>query len=170
MNVELGRFVLRNINPWEGPRVFRLTGDPAVMRYMGFAVHTSEAQAIALIERYRNSTECRWFAVCPKDDPTDVLGVVGFEVRGHQATLSLMFRNDWKARGAGRGFAAPFVQWIFTRPQIWRVWSYVHVDNKGGQHATERLGALREGRLRRFEYFPNISGEPQDVYVYSIVR
>ena len=33
-----------------------------------------------------------------------------------------------------------------------------------------RMGAEREGRLRRFEMFPNLSDEPQDCFVYSIVR
>lgn len=171
MNVELGPFVLRDINPWEAPGIFRLTGDPAVMRYMGFAVHTSEAQAATLIERYRNNPTCRWFAVCPKEDPADILGIVGFEVQRHMATLTIMFRYDWKARGAGRLFSTPFVQWIFTQPQIWRVWAYCHVDNVPVQRVLERMGAIREGRLRRFEYFPNVSTEePQDVYVYAIVR
>lgn len=169
MNAELGRFVIRQLDPWEGSRVFRLTGDPTIMRYMGFRTHTSDNEAAALIERYAGSRS-KWLAVCLKDDPADVLGIVGFEVQRHQATLSLMFRNDWKARGAGREFAVPFVQWIFTHPQIWRVWSYVHVDNKAGQHATEKTGAKREGRLRRFEVFPNLGPEPQDVYVYAIVR
>lgn len=170
MNAELGQFVVRDLNPWEGPRVFRLTGDPAAMRYMGFAVHTSEAQAAALIEQYRNNELGRWLAVCPKDDPVDVLGIVGLEVRGHQAAVTIMFRGDWKARGAGRAFSVPFVRWIFMHPTVWRVWAYCHVDNVPVQRVLERMGAVREGRLRRFEFFPNVSTEPQDVYVYAITR
>jgi len=170
MIAEIGRFVVRDLNPWEGPRVFRLTGDPAVTRYMGFMTHTDEAQAARLIERYRSNPAARWLAVCPVDDPADVLGIAGFEVRGHQATITIMFRNDWKARGAGRQFSVPFVQWIFTHPDVWRVWAYCHVDNLPVQRVLERMGAEREGRLRRFEVFPNVSDEPQDVYVYAIVR
>jgi len=168
---ELGRFVLRDLNPWEGPRVFRLTGDPVVMRYMGFPVHADVEQAGALIERQRLNDRQRWLAVCPNEDHNDVLGLMGFEVQGHAATVTLMFRNDWKAKGAGRAVSIPFVQWIFTHRQIWRVWAYCHVDNVPVQRVLERMGAEREGRLRRFEFFPNISTEePQDVYVYAIVR
>lgn len=170
MIAELGRFIVREINPWEGPGVFRLTGDPEVMRYMGFAAHYREEQAAQLIERYRGNTETRWLAVCPKKDPNDILGIVGLEIRKHQAALTIMFRRDWKARGAGREFSVPLVKWIFAHPQIWRVWAYCHVDNVAVQRVLERMGAEREGRLRRFEYFPNIGNEPQDVYVYSIVR
>lgn len=166
---QIGRFVIRDVTPWEGPGVFALTGDPDVMRYMGFAVHSYVDQATALIQMYHRS-QTRFQAVCPIADPADILGIVGLEVRGHQAAMTIMFRRDWKARGVGREFSVPFVQWIFTHPTIWRVWAYCHVDNVPVQHVLERMGALREGRLRRFEYFPNISDVPEDVYVYSIVR
>lgn len=165
----LGRFLIRDIHPWEGPGLFALTGDHNVMRYMGFAVHNTVDQATALIKQYRASPS-KWQAVVLDGDPTDMLGIVGLEVQGHQATMTLMFRRDWKARGAGREFGRPFVQWVLSHKNIWRLWSYVHVDNKGGQHVTERLGATKEGRLRRFAYFPNLGETPQDVYVYAIVR
>ena len=170
MNAELGRFVVREIAPWEAPRVFALTGDPQVMRYMGFPVHKDEAEAAALVARYRGNPAGRYLGVALRDAPADLLGIVGFEVQRHAASMTIMFSRDWRARGAGRAFSAPFVEWIFTHPQIWRVWAYCHVDNLPVQRVLERMGAEREGRLRRFEVFPNIGPEPQDVFIYSIVR
>lgn len=170
MNAELGRFVVREVHPWEAPQVFALTSDPEVMRYMGFPVHKDIAEAAALIAQYRDNQSARYLGVALKDAPADLLGIVGFEVQRHQATMTIMFSRDWRARGAGRAFSAPFVQWIFTHPQIWRVWAYCHVDNLPVRRVLERMGAEREGRLRRFEVFPNLGPEPQDVYVYAIVR
>ena len=95
---------------------------------------------------------------------------MGFEVIEHQVAMTIMFRRDWKARGAGREFSVPFVAWIFTHPQIWRVWAYCHPKNVPVIRVLERMGATREGLLRRFAVFPNISDEPQDAYVYGIVR
>ena len=168
MTARVGRFLLRDIMPWEGPAIFALTGDHKVMRYMGFPVHTSVDDATALIRQYRQAPG-RWQAIC-LDGEVDVLGILGLEVRGHQATMSMTLRRDWKTRGVGREIGKPVVDWILTHPQIWRVWSYVHVDNVAGQRVTERTGAVKEGRLRRFEFFPNVSTEPQDCYIYSIVR
>lgn len=165
----LGRFLIRDVAPWEGPRIFAMTGDRAVMKYMGFPVHNTVDDARDLIAKYKDSPS-RWQAVCLDGEPADILGIVGFEVQGHQAAVTIMFRRDWKARGAGREFSIPFVQWVFTHPQIWRVWAYCHPDNIPVQRVLERMGAEREGRLRRFAYFPNLSAEPQDVYVYGIVR
>jgi [ribosomal protein S5]-alanine N-acetyltransferase len=165
----LGRFLVRDLQPWEGPGVFALTGDHKVMRYMGFAVHRTVDEATQLIKQYRQSPS-KWQAVVHDGDVTDILGIVGVEAAGHQATMTIMFRRDWKARGAGREFSAPFVRWIFTHPQIWRIWAYCHVDNRPVQRVLERMGAEREGRFRRYGIFPNISAEPQDVLVYAIVR
>lgn len=169
MTAQIGRFVIRDLNPWEGPALFWMTGNADVTRYMGFRTHKTVDDATRLIETYKNSPS-KWQAVCLAEDPSDVLGVVGFEVQRHQATLTIMFRPDWKARGAGREFSKPFVQWVFTHPQIWRVWAFCHVDNAPVQRVLERMGAQREGLLRRFEFFPNVSAEPQDCYIYAIVR
>lgn len=169
MIAQLGRFVVRDLLPWEGPSLFKLTGDPNVTKYMGFRTHETVYDATCLIEKYLESRS-KFQAVCDTSNPSDLLGVVGLEVNKHQAALIIMFRTDWKARGAGRRFSIPFVQWIFTHPQIWRVWAYCHVDNLPVQRVLERMGTKREGCLRRFEFFPNVSEEPQDCYVYSIVR
>lgn len=169
MTAQVGRFTLRDLNPWEGPQLFVLTSNPDVTRYLGFRTHKFLYEATQLIERYRDSVT-KWQAVCSPGDINDVLGIVGLEVSRHQATMSIMFRPDWKARGAGREFCKPFVQWIFTHPQIWRLSAYIHIDNIPAQRVVERMGAQCEGLLRRFEFFPNVSTEPQDCYVYSIVR
>lgn len=167
---QVGRFIVRNLNPWEGPGLFAITGDKITTQYLGFKVHDSVEDATKLIRTYAANTFGRFQAICSEEAPADILGVLGFEVQGHQATIMIMFRRDKKARGAGREFSTPFIEWVFTHPKIWRMWAYVHVDNIPGQRVTERCGALREGLLRRFAIFPNISDEPQDVYTYAIVR
>jgi RimJ/RimL family protein N-acetyltransferase len=162
----LGRFTLRDVNPWDAPELFALFGDPQTVRYMGLRQLQSVAEASALIERYQTSPT-RWLAVL---DGTEFLGIVGMEARGHQVALTIAFKRTWKARGAGRELSVPFVTWIFTHPNIWRVWAYCHVDNLPVQRVLSCMGAEREGRLRRFEMFPNLSDEPQDVFSYSITR
>lgn len=170
MTAEKAHFLTRDIHPWEGPGVFAITGDHKVMRYMGFPVHSSVDDATKLIQTY-SASPARWQAVYLDGSPQDILGIVGLEVVGHSATIVIMFRRDRKARGAGREFSVPFVRWIFAAgPNIWRVWAYCHVDNIPVQRVLERMGAVREGRMRRFAVFPNISDTPQDVYSYSIVR
>jgi RimJ/RimL family protein N-acetyltransferase len=164
MTAQIGRFIVRDVNIFDAAELLSLFGDGETVRYLGLRRLRSIEDAYDLIARYRTS-QSRWLTV---HEGPKFLGVVGLEVKGHQATMTIA--SNGTRRGFGREFGKPFVQWIFTHPQIWRMWSYVHVDNIAGQRVTERSGAIKEGRLRRFEFFPNISDEPQDVYVYAIVR
>jgi RimJ/RimL family protein N-acetyltransferase len=157
-------FTVRDVNIWDRMNIYNLFSNPETVRYMGVARLKTVQEAGELIKRYAESPT-RWLAIC---EGTKFLGIVGLEIRGHQATLTLASNGAHK--GLGREFSVPFVQWIFTHPQIWRVWSYCHVDNLQAQRVNVRMGAQCEGRLCRFEFFPNLSDEPQDVYVYSIVR
>ena len=166
---QIGRFTVRDVNVFDGAALLALFGDDETVRYMGLPKLQSIEDAYELVERYQSSPT-KWLAVCDGAEFGEFLGVVGLETKGHQATVTIAFKRTGKARGAGREFSKPFVQWIFTHPQIWRVWAYCHVDNIPVQRVLERMGAEREGRLRRFEYFPNVSELPQDVFVYSIVR
>ena len=166
---QVGRFVLRDIEPWEGPGLFAMTGDRHVTKYMGFKVHDSVDDATRLIQSYKNSPST-FKAVCVDGSLGDMIGVVGIEISRHQAAITIMFRRDWKARGAGREFSVPFVKWVFTHPQIWRVWAFCHIENIPVQRVLERMGARREGLLHRFEIFPNISTEPQSCFIYAITR
>jgi RimJ/RimL family protein N-acetyltransferase len=161
---QLDRFTVRDVNMWDAADVFALFGNPAVVKYMGLRRLQTVEEASALIERYQSSPS-RWLAVL---EGPKFLGIVGLEVRSYQATMTIA--SNGIRRGFGREFGVPFSQWVMSHPQIWRLWSYVHVDNLLGQRVTERSGATKEGRLRRFEMFPNISTEPQDCYIYSIVK
>jgi len=161
---QLGRFTIRDVNLWDAPDVYALFGNPEIVRYMGVRQLQSAHEAAELIERYQSSPT-RWLSVL---SGTQFLGIVGLEIRGHQAALTIA--SNGIRRGFGREFSVPFVQWIFTHPQIWRVWAYCHVENFPVQRVLSRMGAEREGRLRRFEMFPNLSDEPQDCFVYSISK
>jgi [ribosomal protein S5]-alanine N-acetyltransferase len=167
MTAQVGRFTVRDVNLWDAADLLSLFGDEETVRYMGLPRLQNIGDATALITRYQSSPT-KWLIV--HDRTGWFLGVVGLEIKGYQATVTIAFRRTREARGAGREFSKPFVQWIFTHPQIWRVWAYCHVDNIPVQRVLERMGAVREGCLRRFEFFPNISDEPQDVFVYAIVR
>lgn len=165
----IGRFTVRDLEPWDADALFKMTSDEPTMRYMGFKRHETIGEAAQLIQAYRTSPS-KFLAVCNAENTGDVLGVVGFEVKRHQATVLIMFGRNRKARGAGREFSVPFVKWIFTHSQIWRVWAYCHIDNKPVQRVLERMGAKCEGRMERFEVFPNLSQEPQPCFMYAIVR
>jgi ribosomal-protein-alanine N-acetyltransferase len=168
MLVELGDYVLEDLTMNDDWPLYVLTSDPKVTKYMGFRTHTSIDDARAMLRNYATSPT-RFLGVHARGSGR-FLGVVGLQIDRHQAALTIMFGRSREAMGAGRRVAVPLVQWIFSHASIFRVSAFCHVDNVPAQRVMERMGAACEGRLRRFETFPNISAEPQDAYVYSIVR
>ncbi len=46
MTAQVGRFTLRDLNPWEGPALFVMTGNPDVTRYMGFRTHKTKRRSL----------------------------------------------------------------------------------------------------------------------------
>lgn len=151
---------------WHAPALFELTGDPRVTRYLGFRTHETVHDAARLIEEYARGPAA-WQAA--HDDSGRLVGVVGTEKRGH--ILAMALYGNPKFRGFGRTAAVPLIDHAMMHdPDVWRVWAHCHVDNVPVQRVLERLGAEREGRMRRYAVFPNISDEPQDCYLYAITK
>jgi RimJ/RimL family protein N-acetyltransferase len=96
------------------------------------------------------------------------LGMIGLERQGHSVAITIM--SNGRMPGFGRKVSVPIVETLFAQPGVRRVWAYCHVGNTPVQRVLARMGAEREGCLRKFAMFPNLSDEPQDVYVYAIVR
>ncbi len=160
----------RAVTPWDAAMVVqnnRRHRCRAVPWYQGAQIRTGCARTHFA---YANSPS-NFVAVIDQSAPGELLGVIGYEVVGHSATVIIMLNTrDKRVRGAGRRICAPFVRALLQQPNVWRVWSYCHVDNVRGQRVTERSGATCEGIMRRYAMFPNISDEPQDCKLYAIVR
>jgi RimJ/RimL family protein N-acetyltransferase len=154
----------RELMPWDDWPLFSLTSDPDVTRYLGFRTHRTVDEAAALLKTYKAGPG-RWFGMW---DGNRLCGVVGVEKQGHCAAMALYAARP--VRGFGRIAGVAFVRWAFDSPEIKRVFAHCHVDNVPVQRVLERMGATREGRMRSFAVFPNISPEPADCYLYSIVR
>lgn len=151
------------VAPMDTYGLFKLTSDAVVTRYLGFRTHTSLDQTAELIHAYKTGPG-QWFAV---DGPRGIMGVVGVERQGHAVALAIYFGRP--LRGAGRIMSTAFVQWIFDDPKVKRVFAHCHVDNIPVQRVLERMGATREGRMRNYAVFPNISPEPADCFLYSLL-
>lgn len=76
--------------------------------------------------------------------------------------------------GAGLGIMTEagraVVEWLRSNPEICRTWATCHVNNLASARILEKLGMEREGVLRRWNRYPNLSPEPQDSLVYAWVR
>lgn len=165
-----GRFRLRRLKFSDAPQLFeRLTGDPAVTRFLPYRTHQSVTEAGAMIARYHALERMRPGAfMLAVVDRGELAGVAGTSLLGHSVSISIKFAR--RSRGAGRAFTAPFARWLLAHEIVWRVWAYCDAENIAVQRVMERSGATCEGIARRYAVHPNVSDEPRDCKIYSLTR
>ena len=109
------------------------------------------------------------FAVFSKDDPR-LLGGVGlnFINRVHQfGNLGYWVRTSAGGRGVASTAAALVARFGFEQLGLQRIEILAAVPNIASQRVAEKIGAIREGVLRKRLL---IRGEPQDAILFSLVR
>jgi [ribosomal protein S5]-alanine N-acetyltransferase len=162
-------YTLRHIVCSDAPQVFeRFTSDPKMMRYLPIKVHRNVDETRQLIEAYEATPGIAMSVLTQDAKPDVIVGLVGFGRHENAVALSLKVHRD--GAGAGRVFAPRLVLWLLAHEPIYRVWAYTDVDNIGVANLLVKMGAKCEGTLRRYTVHPNISTEPRDCHVWSIIK
>lgn len=166
-------YTLRHHTYEDMPQIFeRFTSNEKMMRYLPIKTHTEQSQTEALGFEWhcmREKNPKTFMSVLTQDDrPGWIIGVVGFSRFDHGVALSLIVHRD--GAGAGRVFCTQLVHWLLAHPPIYRVWAYTDIDNKRVDNLLTKMGAKCEGIARRYAVHPNISPEPRDCKIWSIVR
>jgi ribosomal-protein-alanine N-acetyltransferase len=146
--------------------------DPEVSRYVSWRRHRSPEEAREFLRRaltaIEHSQELHW--VITARDSERVLGTIGLLLQGHRVELGCVLARPHWGRGFATEAARAIVDWALARPEIHRVWAVCNVDNLASATVLEKVGMYREGRLRRWAIFPNLSDEPRDCWCYARVR
>ena len=100
----------------------------------------------------------------------ELVGSTGlsFETGQRAATGYLLARDAW-----GRGYATEALRAMVEVARgagVLRLYALCHTDHAASVRVLEKAGFAREGTLRRYFVFPNLSpGEPLDVLCYALV-
>lgn len=79
-----------------------------------------------------------------------------------------MLRSEW-----GKGYATEACRAMVALGQslgFARIDARCHAAHEASARVLEKSGMTLEGVLRRYDMFPNLGAEPQDVRVYAWVR
>ncbi len=120
------------------------------------------------IERWEEDTCYSWL-ITGRSDGT-VLGGISLRLQDAGAEVGYVLRRqDW-----GKGYMtealAAVVDLVLSQTDIFRVWATTDTENLASIEVLEKIGMRREGTLRKWVVFPNIGGEPRDVYMYAKVK
>jgi len=147
-------------------------GDPRVTRYMLWRTHanqaTSERYLSYVIQRNGMGVEWSWAITLPDND--QCIGMVSIIPDRHKAELGYVLAYDYWGRGIMTGIASTMLHWCFKRAGLARVWATCASANAASARVLEKSGLRREGVLRGWLVFPNLTRTPQDCYIYGLVR
>lgn len=172
--LETERLVLRAPAPADAPAIFRIMGDPRVMRYFGSppmaSLEAAERRVAGLAEDFAALSGVRW-AITLRDEG-ELIGTCGFWrlIKEHDRA-EVGYELDpayWgqgimpEALGAALGFG-------FTEMGLHSVEAQIDPENAGSRRVLEKLGFVQEGYFRESYYDPNV-GRFTDAAVFSLLR
>jgi ribosomal-protein-alanine N-acetyltransferase len=170
--LDTARLILRRPVPGDADAIFaRYASDVEVTRYLAWPRHTSMDDTRAFLA-FSDAEWQRWncgpLLAFSRTDGTLLGGSgLGFE-NSHRAVTGYVFARDaW-----GRGYATETLRAMIdlaTTMRVSRLYAMCHVDHRPSWRVMDKCGFQREGVLRRHSVFPNLSPEPADVFMYSLL-
>ena len=146
--------------------------DPDVTRHTNWAPHASiEVTREFLGEAIDAwSGNARFVWVVGDKASGELVGGLETRLEAHRAEVGFVFRRSTWGKGFATEATGALIEHVFSRPEMRRMFAYCHVDNAASVRVLEKCGMKRERRVHRGCVFPNLSEEPQDVFLYAITR
>jgi [ribosomal protein S5]-alanine N-acetyltransferase len=171
--LETDRLLLRPATQADAESIFQtFAQDPEVTRYTTWRPHTSIAQTLEFLagcEQAWHADRRFPYGITLKGSDS-AIGLLEIRLEDFKAELGYGIGKAYWGKGYSTEAARTLIDWALAQPSIYRVWAVCDVDNIGSRRVMEKTGMQREGILRKEIIHPNISTEPRDCYLYSIVK
>ena len=108
--------------------------------------------------------------VIERKDDHQLLGMIEARIDRHTADIGYVLAKAFWGQGYMPEALKPVTELILAQPEVYRIGVLCDVDNVASARVMEKVGMQREGLLRRRLIHPNVSAEPRDAYLYSIIK
>ncbi len=170
--LETSRLRIRTPQLNDANALFSWASDPEVTRFLGFRPHRSTDDSLAVLRRWIKSWTQSQGLVAHCQELTYLVEHQGRPIGSlsvHAGRLGLEIGYALSREVWGRGFMPEAVsalsETLLALGAV-RVMATAHVDNHRSQRVLEKVGFVREGRLERYFYFPNL-GSFGDGFLYA---
>ena len=170
--IDTERLILRRPRARDARAIFaRYAADPEVTKDPSWPTHRSPVDTRVFL-RFSDTEWSRW-GVGPyviESREGQLLGSTGlsFETRHRAVTGYVLARDAW-----GQGYATESLQTMIVLAQsldVRRLYALCYAGHSASAHVLEKCGFVREGILRKYGEFPNMTpGEAYDVACYALV-
>ncbi len=171
--IETERLFLRKPRMDDAPAIFAgWVQDPEVTKLLTWRPHENIEMTKSILERTITAWDqgFRFPFVIAVKETKQLAGMIEMRMDGHKVELGYVLAKAFWGKGYMTEAVQALIGWAFEQPTIRRVYATTSVDNFSSQRVMEKAGMQREGLLRKCIVHPNISDEPQDSYVYAIVK
>lgn len=173
MRYETDRLIVRPPRLEDAPALFRnYTQDAEVTKYLTWEPHTNIGQTLEWVEYCASKDgdpDAIILALCDKASD-EAIGMLEFRIDGFKAEFGYVLAKRFWGRGLMTEAMRPALAHVFDLPRVYRIWAVHDVDNPASGKVMQKLGLIFEGVIRRFTIHPNVSAEPRDVRMYSLVK
>ncbi len=170
--LETNRLILRRIEKGDAHDIFTYLSDKEVMKHYGTEPFQTVDEAISAISRYETMfTEkrgIRWGITLKGDNR--VIGSCAFHnmVSEHCRTdIGFVLSKNYWGQGIAQEALKAAIKYGVEYMNLNRIEALIEPPNVASQKLVERLGFLREGLLRSYEYY---CGKFDDLYMYSLLK
>ncbi|SOC15489.1 ribosomal-protein-alanine N-acetyltransferase [Ureibacillus xyleni] len=170
--IETKRLILREVSIEDASSILTYLSDEEVMTYYGLEPFQSINDALDEIAWYQsilnNKTGIRW-GITLKEQGV-VIGSCGFHnyVSQHFRTeIGFELSKEQWGKGIATEAVAAIINYGFEQMNFQRIEALIEPPNLPSQKLVEKLGFIREGLLRSYEY---TNGKFDDLYMYSLLK
>lgn len=153
------------------------TQDPIVTRHVSWkthqSIHESRQYIKDCIKAWKGNTRYIW--IITKKYGKEVIGTIDLRYV-ESRTLTPMADVGYVIKHSewNKGYITEALRAVmglaFSHLKIHRFWAICDVDNQASARVMEKAGMVREGRLRKYTFHPNIDNKPCDVYLYAKIQ
>ena len=163
------RLVIRPFKPGDWRDLHAYLSQEDVVKYEPYGVFSEEASKT---EALRRSEDKNFLAACLKDNGKLIGNIYLAEQAFNTWELGFVFNANYHGKGYAAEAAAAVIDDAVRYGGARRVTAQCNPSNEPSWRLLERLGMVREGRLRQNVYFKtDAAGRPvwQDTYVYGML-
>lgn len=169
--LETPRVRLRWLEPGDAPQLFAIFGHPEVMRYWSHLPIGTLAEAAAIVDEvhacFAKRSHFQWGIALREDDR--VIGtctLFSLDAKNRRAELGYTLARDRWGQGLAGEAVGRVIDYAFGDLRLRRLEADVDPRNAGSVKLLERLGFVREGRLRERWH---VGDEIQDADFYGLL-
>lgn len=170
--LETKRLILRKVTKEDANSILDYLSDEEVMKYYGLEPFKSINDALDEISWYQsihnNKTGIRW-GITLKEQGI-VVGSCGFHnsVSQHFRTeIGFELNKEQWGKGVAVEAVEAIINYGFEHMNFQRIEALIEPPNLSSQKLVEKLGFIREGLLRNYEFTRD---KFDDLYMYSLLR